>query len=850
VSPPLLRSLAACLSLVLLGACGSGGSSPDAPANGPDPTASEDPSADPAAKDPAVAAQLIEKPWEVVSNKGETYLPDVFYADPSENEQIMPYALDGHVQIDRLIYPTLGNPNLYTKADAKDQFMTVLRIEPSAYAFLGLKAQPLTGSSLSRLTLTNDANRGFEFYLVPRDIREGNTEATAAITGNGAYRIVPSDVLVNAVPSDMPERLKARSTIRFVFDQKAMAKVPAGLYDVRFELRSNGALQQGVYEYQYNAVRVFDTEPDEYQVINVTDTQVSVGSLYNAKTKAHLDDFVQYLNTTDDPNVRNASFITFNGDLHNGGSPGSMRTRTVATTYAEEAKSIIATLKWLPFPIFLTVGNHDGYVSTGQVPSAVQTADSALGDSLKQVVTDAYPNPWKDFSWTKYQSFLDASAQGDALGGFPRDLFTGAFSRTAKGTTFSDGWKELPADQRNYVLYDGFYQWQKTYGPLYYSYKFGKNAYVSMNSYELRQHRRSGWGMYTVNYGGGMSDVQMAWLDRELLRAKVDGSDVILLAHHDPRGGHKGKDIGYYFDQLRFRSVYQSAFNYLVSKVWDSFACELPDWAQSTSQQDSCIHDGLQEWMRPDEDFDCGWDERAANGVCDASLFDPAKGAAAHAYWFSGLELMKRMTTSPQIRTVLLGHTHYNSLEVLQTGDELVPGQMPVDGASVARYASLEIENPIRGFSVLQTNEGARQRFNRYNAAKGYARNDVPFLHIADRTVRFAALFDRAVPEQRFLDAPLGGSRELVVMRLVSNADLANQTYQGRSAYGFAVLHLTKKNDARAYANPQINTATFFVNSANSASGFDDVRTVDIDRTVRMAPHDASNPLTQLYSWL
>ena len=34
----------------------------------------------------------------------------------------MPYAIDGHVMIDRLVYPTLGNPNLYVKSDPSDEF--------------------------------------------------------------------------------------------------------------------------------------------------------------------------------------------------------------------------------------------------------------------------------------------------------------------------------------------------------------------------------------------------------------------------------------------------------------------------------------------------------------------------------------------------------------------------------------------------------------------------------------------------------------------------------------------------------------------------------------------------------
>src|SRR4051812_1714826 len=170
-----------------------------------------------------------------------------------------------------------------------------------------------------------------------------------------------------------------------------MSKVPAGLYDVRMEIRKDNDFYKpkgnttGIYEYQYNAVRVFDTEPDEYKVINITDTQVSVGDLYGAKTKDKLDELVQFLNTTNDPAVIGSSFITFNGDLHNGGSPASLRQRTVAWTYNDEAKAIVNTLKFLPVPIFLTAGNHDGYVSTGHVPGAVKALDTVLVDKLPEV---------------------------------------------------------------------------------------------------------------------------------------------------------------------------------------------------------------------------------------------------------------------------------------------------------------------------------------------------------------------------------------------------------------------------------------------------------------------------------
>lgn len=807
--------------------------------SGREAPSAEDGAETPPGEDPAaIAKKLEEKPWEVVSNKGETYLPNVFYADSSENEQIMPYALDGHVMIDRLVYPTIGNPNLYTKSDPNDEFMVVLRIEEAAFAHLDAKVEPVAGSHLSKLVVPNDAATGFGFFLIPRKAREPNTESNKAISsgkGTDVVRVYPNEIFVSPEPADMPAVLKRRKTLRFVFRQGAMAKAPAGLYDLRFEVKKDNELYRPsggnapVYEYQYNAVRVFDSEPDEYSVVNVTDTQVSVGDVYDAKTKDKLDEFVQFINTTNDPAVRSASFITFNGDLHNGGSPGSLRQRKVAWTYNEEARSIVSMLKYLPLPIFLTTGNHDGYVSTGHVPGAVKNLDTGLGESLKEVITEASPKAWPDFSMTEFESYIKKTEAADQLGGIHRDIFTGGFARTgAAGLEGFAGWKEVARPERNHILYDGFYQWQKTYGPLYYSHKFGKSFYLSLNSFELRQHRRSGWGMYTVNYGGGMSDVQMAWLDRELLRAKTDGSDVIVLAHHDPRGGHKGLDPGYYFEQLEYRSVYQSAINYLVGKVWNPAVCKLPDWALSRDQTESCVHDGLQEWMRPDPELDCAWDKRKGDFTCEAGA-DP---------FSSGIELMKRLAASGNVRTLLLGHTHYNSLEVLQEGDELLPGQLPIDNGAAQKFATLEVQNPMRGYSELQ-NGGALADYDHHALQIGAIEQSfASFVHQYEKSVQ---------GWQRTLSSPMG-PRELVVLRLVSNADLASQTYSsGKNALGFSVLYLDKKSDARGVTNAQINRAKFFANVGEAV--YDAVGSIDIDRLARLRPHDANNPVEKLFDW-
>src|SRR6185295_9300858 len=120
--------------------------------------------------------------------------------------------------------------------------------------------------------------------------------------GPGVLRVEPSAVMIQPVAKGTPEAFRKRRTIRLLFDKKAMSAVPGGLYDVRLEVQKGGALAslqgQGLYEFQYNAVRVFEKGPanDEYSIIDVSDTQVSLGDLLEPKTLAKLDDFVAYVN--------------------------------------------------------------------------------------------------------------------------------------------------------------------------------------------------------------------------------------------------------------------------------------------------------------------------------------------------------------------------------------------------------------------------------------------------------------------------------------------------------------------------------------------------------------------------
>ncbi|MBX3206995.1 MAG: metallophosphoesterase [Labilithrix sp.] len=827
-SGPVRRLLAIALVGAIASAsglgCGDGGEGRDgaetASEGKPDPggSAGDD------VYDEVPAAALRERPWEVVSKKGETYLANVFYADASQNEQIMPWALDGRTMIDRLVYPTLGNPNLYVKADAEDELVMVLRIEPDAFDHLKPSRAPEGGDSpLKAVTLTEDGDNGFSFLLVARSERAAAESSTTQLPRAGVFRIAPTKVLESPEPADMPAALAKRKTLRFVFDRAAMANVPPGLYDARFEVRKNGALFANVYEYQYNAVRVFDAERDEYTAINVTDTQVAIGAEYKAFTADKLDDFVDAVNAETDAAVKNAAFITFNGDLHNGGSPGSVRQRIVAKTYADEAKRVVGALKRLNFPIFLTAGNHDGYAAVGHVPSLVKTVDEKVGDSLKKVIEEQNNLAWPDYSWDAFAAFLDDTLA--TPGGRHTDIFEGTFERRA-GETFSASFKEVARRDRNVILYDGFYQWQKTYGPLYTSWTFGKNRYVSMNSFELRQHRRTGWGMYTVNYGGAVSKPQLEWLDRELTRGKLAGQDLVVLMHHDPRGGHKGQDLGYYSPMIEFRGIAQSTLNYIFSSALVPAVCKQPNWSLSVDERESCLHDGLQEWMGPD------------------ALDKDGPG-----FFLSGVELLKRFVKSAHARTMVLGHVHFNSLEVLQSGDVLIPNRLSMDPATQSANASIEAANPVRRLAwedrLVPEAPGA-WRF----AAPGMPSlaNDVETSLAPGSFDRWRSDLDTMLraatpPSMTTLSAPQGGPRELAILRFTSGADLASQKYEGSSMYGYAALHVTKQTGAA-----RINRMTFFKHDG-AAETFRKIDTVDVDRTKSIAARAPSNPVDQLFEW-
>ena len=338
-------------------------------------------------------------PWEISNSQGESYLPDIFYAESVQNDQIMPTGVrvpysNYTYAIDHVIYPTIGNPNLYVKQAAgskyKDSLDVVLRLEkkiadqlltPSNYK----SSDGVSASGDNNGSTQGGVNIGIRFFLIPRSLRQANERSSTVARLEGVIEIKPTSIGRHDVGKYIAP-FNERYTIQVNFDNQQMDSIADGLYDLRAEFAATSE-SKAFYEFHYNAVSIHPVGSDQgkYNVINVTDSQVSISTIiadlthldfvdkkaFKKISHDRLDEFVEFINQSDNTDIRSAHFITFNGDLHNGGAPMVLRPEDVAHNYNSEAEAILAILKKLNKPIFLTAGNHDGYVSTGHVPHGV-----------------------------------------------------------------------------------------------------------------------------------------------------------------------------------------------------------------------------------------------------------------------------------------------------------------------------------------------------------------------------------------------------------------------------------------------------------------------------------------------
>jgi hypothetical protein len=235
-----------------------------------------------------------------------------------------------------------------------------------------------------------------------------------------------------------------------------------------------------------------------------------------------------------------------------------------------------------------------------------------------------------------------------------------------------------------------------------------------------------------------------------------------------------------------------SAVNYVRGEVINPQLCKLvPDFAKREDLKLSCLHDGLQEWMRADQEFDCeeklmtsgtSSDQEWAR-VCDTKKME---GDSPFHPNYSGYTLINKIATN-NIRTMLLGHTHYSSLEIYQPGTKLVPDSVVLDEASQERYAQLETVNPIRNYGAGITKEDSLKKPHIMEDSEGFGR-----LLLKAASHSFRSVLD---------------NHELVIARLTTVADMSSQVFgNDGDYYGFSALEFKKTEKRRASDNiPQLN---------------------------------------------
>jgi hypothetical protein len=193
------------------------------------------------------------------------------------------------------------------------------------------------------------------------------------------------------------------------------------------------------------------------------------------------------------------------------------------------------------------------------------------------------------------------------------------------------------------------------------------------------------------------------------------------------------------------------------------------------------------------------------------------------------------------IRTFLIGHTHYNSVEVYQEGHELVPNEVILDAESHSKYKEhssiVEKANPVRWYSWLKNKLSRNQE-----------PTNTKFSEIENRRMETGVVEDPddELVRLKFADSGHNFQRELthplVILRLTSVAKLTEQlTKKGKkTAFGFSILSVDDKQEG---GKSLINGVTLLRNIDDGKSNF---QVVDPGNGSDMVPIDRRDSYNSL----
>ena len=368
------------------------------------------------------------------------------------------------------------------------------------------------------------------------------------------------------------------------------ARAPRDVYDLELE-------RGGVIEKQPRAVRVYGAAGDAIRFALMADHQ-----LWDPSWKSRAGDQLarQYPRRGEkDANramerqlraelaLRDPDFVLDAGDF------------VFGLDYAAEYEELYAMLAQNGFASFAAPGNHDGYA--------------------------IYELHFKKDIAAGIRAGLQCRKEIGALTSKATATWGAAFQALV---CVYGGIKDLAFQS---LSRDGLVAWRRTMGPPYYAFDHGPLHIVALDTYDGSPERRHAYAVSVDafdlhlgapavdNYGGYLSDEQLAWLEQDLARAAAAGQTIVVFGHHDPRGN-------------------------LANPLEERYAANLP------FPTDPLSLGGFKEWQ-----FDGDWGTRKET-------------AAQH----SGIRLCGLL--AKYASAYLSGHVHRDEQRSYEAGEEIVPG--------------------------------------------------------------------------------------------------------------------------------------------------------------------------------
>lgn len=104
----------------------------------------------------------------------------------------------------------------------------------------------------------------------------------------------------------------------------------------------------------------------------------------------------------------------------------------------------------------------------------------------------------------------------------------------------------VPGNHDGYVFrvgglkwWDGWVYWQRHLGPLYSSFRFGRDHFIGLNTFDWSVARRNIFSRaefltFRFRLGAFISDEQVNWLEKDISSAKQQGNRIFFFLHHSP----------------------------------------------------------------------------------------------------------------------------------------------------------------------------------------------------------------------------------------------------------------------------------------------------------------------------